>query len=116
MTELTQQQRIDRLAIEFMGWHRLPGDWWGHQGCFAAPTSWNPFESHDDAHLLLLECERRGLLDRVLDTLRTAVTANEAHWPGPRRVSWCGHNVEKVFMATAAQKTEAVESVAGLGD
>ncbi len=107
MTEPNEQQRIDRLAIEFMGWHRLPGDWWGHQGCFAAPTSWNPFESHDDAHDLLEECGRRGLESKYL---RKKAAIISLHSGPDDNLSW------GLEMATAKQQAEAVESVAGLGE
>ncbi len=72
MTKPTQQQRTDALA-EWAGlkigttpcckhhlYRRKPGDAW---------RPWEPFTDLNDARLLLLECDRLGLLGEVIVTI-----------------------------------------------
>ena len=105
MTEPTQQQRIDRLAIEFMGWHRKARrSWWlnaSNEPC--AYWGWNPFASLDDARRLLEECDRRNLFGKLEDRFYTI----SVHW----RLA-----LKSGLMTTAEQQTEAVWVAAGLGE
>jgi len=92
---MTLQERIDRLT-EWMGWALGPFEhWYDEEG-------WNPFESHDDAFLLLLECERRGLMDKVMWALRTILGQS------PQRFV----STAECVLATPTQITEAVYAVA----
>ncbi len=120
---MTKQERIDRLAIEFMKWHRGPLNpvpsasspqyapglhWFSSAGKFAAYKDWNPFASLDDARLLLQECGRRGLLREV------ACKWNDLfHVPG---IVVYIIGLERGLMATAEQQTEAIESIISSGN
>ncbi len=108
MSVPTQQQRIGRLAIEFMGWESWmrPGDqvrrWWKlSDGTLIRKRDWNPFTSLDDAQLLLFECDRRNLFGKLEDRFYTI----SVHWRAA---------LKSGLLATADEITEAVWTVAGL--
>lgn len=65
---------------------------------------WNPLVSLDDAHLLLDECKRRGLLNAVVDAMGAAANP-------PWRTAPC-HWVLHGLLATPEQITRAVRAVA----
>lgn len=83
MTEPTEQQRIDRLAewynegkpAEPVRQPSLGGPWYVVEPEYCLSEGklhlWRPFDSHDDAFLLVEECERRRLMDRVAILLRS---------------------------------------------
>lgn len=110
MTEPTRQEQIDRLAIEFMGWHRRPGTtWWVNElDIVCARSTWNPFESRDDAYDLLKRCEQLGLEEEYGEAKVDIVVAAELKQRTGRSGDWLNE------MATAEQKTKAVWTVAGL--
>ncbi len=113
MTEPTQQERIDKLA-EWMGWHRkYPGGPWWKGGVCIADWSWNPFVDLKHAHLLLLECDRRGLMSAVASEWERQCPyqiAVETFTPEEHYI----FGIERGFNATPEQKTEAVWAVAKL--
>ena len=95
---MTQQQRIDQLGFEFMGWTKTSAGDWLNKGVWVAQRTWNPFISLDDAHRLLEECERRGLQWKVGADLQASTGAR------------C------TLMATPEQITNTVWAVAELGE
>ena len=123
MSELTKQQRIDRLAewakLDEEGWNRYEtGIWWewitvGFTDEGRAVQIFDPFNDLNHAYLLLLECERRGVLPAYLKVKHMIVVAglphNSQHMsPAPRTESLA----QLSEMATAKQQTEAVWAVA----
>ncbi len=111
MTKPTQQQRIDRLA-EWMlaggapGWTRNKGGMVVTPDGWCAVAYWNPFASHDDAHLLLLECERQQVFHLLLRAWK------QQH---PYRMSTDFMvGVQRGLETSAAEITEAVWTASGL--
>ena len=108
MTEPTQQQRINRLAFDFMEWANFGvSDWMDKDGKWVADSDWNPFTCRDDAHDLLKECERRGLLQEVA----RHYAQRQGYW---NRFQSHLTSMEWAWMAKPKQITEAVWAMAGL--
>jgi len=101
---MTLQERIDRLA-EWMGWALGPFEhWYDKAGSVRAEEGWNPFESHDDAFMLLKECERRMILEQVAREF----VKQQGY------VEYFSHltSIRWAWLASPTQITEAVKAVA----
>lgn len=108
MTEPTEQQRNDELAFWAFGWKRHRNWYYDRDGnqvrrALSGTNIWRPFTSHDDAHMLLVECERRNLFGKVEDQFYTV----SVHWRNA---------LARGLLAEPDEITEAVEAVAGLGE
>ncbi len=80
MNEISNRD-LDTQTAHFLGWHCFrasPSDGWDDKkGLLVFRGNkwvyWNPRHSHDDAQLLLDECERRGLMHHVAAKLEEII-------------------------------------------
>lgn len=105
MTELTDEQlAITEKLAEFMGWKHKPFD----GGIVVYRGSklfrFEPFTDLRDARLLLVECDRRGLMMEV--ALRLYKIGNSPDWRDPRM-----EGIADALLFTAKQQTLAVWEV-----
>ena len=109
MSELTDERKIETIekCCKAFGWE--PSSDWARDKEICRHGKvfhFDPFESHDDAQLLIDECERRGLMERVSYTLWS-----ETPMPEKENRSWDEDEVNGItvgLLATAKQKTLAV--------
>ena len=78
-------------AARALGWKWDGGCWRRADGIFAAwESTWHPDADHNDAHRLVEECGRRGLLPRLINELsriRRGLTFEDCLTATPRQIT-----------------------------
>ncbi len=63
---MTNQEKIERLATDVMGWkENASGMWYDKEGRYLAFEYWNPFVNIADAWMLVEKMEQKGWLATV---------------------------------------------------